>query len=367
MKIFYDHYTFSYLRYGGISKYVCELLKNIPRENWYSSTLISNNRHLKEVNLIKTYDFFPNSNFRGQGRIMAELNMPYTKYKLHTTKWDVFHATWFATHYLKDIKKKPLVVTIHDLIYDVFYKNEEVPHREKIIKMGRLSAERADKVIAVSEYTKQDMINVWGIDKNKIEVIHHGVDKNKIPVSTTRLIEQPYIFFAGGARARSKNFEHLMAAFSIISSKYKDLRLVCSGTPFRENEIQELNRLKIYDKTIQLYASEFQMAQLYHDAEMCVVPSYYEGFGFPALEAMVYDCPVVLSNSSCLPEIAGDAGVYFDPYNEEDLSDKITLLLEDKILRERQKKLCAQRLDFFSWEKCAKNHLELYMSLVLIE
>jgi glycosyltransferase involved in cell wall biosynthesis len=190
------------------------------------------------------------------------------------------------------------------------------------------------------------------------------VDKNKIPVLTIRLIEQPYIFFAGGARARSKNFEHLMAAFSIISNKYEDLRLVCSGIPFRENEIQELKRLKIYDKTIQLYASGFQMAQLYHDAEMCVVPSYYEGFGFPALEAMVYDCPVVLSNSSCLPEIAGEAGIYFDPYNEKELSDKIVLLLEDKTLKEKQKKLCAQRLDFFSWKKCAQNHLNVYESLM---
>ena len=364
MKIFYDHYAFSYLRFGGISKYICELMKNMPRESWYSSTLISNNQYLQEARLMKTVKFFPNLNFRGKERLMTELNMPYTKHKLRTTEWDVFHATWFADRYLNSIKKKTLVVTIHDLIYDVFYKKGDVPHREKIIEMGRSSAERADKVIAVSECTKQDMINIWNINESKIEVIHHGVDKDKKPISSTRLIEQPYIFFAGGALGKNKNFEHLIEAFSIISDKYKDLRLVCSGTSFRENEIQELKRLKIYDKTIQLYASGTQMAQLYNDAEMCIVPSFYEGFGFPVLEAMVYDCPVILSNSSCLPEVAKEAGLYFDPYDAEELSDKISLLLDDEALREKQKRLCAQRLDFFSWEKCAENHLKLYKSLI---
>jgi glycosyltransferase involved in cell wall biosynthesis len=339
-------------------------LKNIPRENWYSSVLISNNQHLKETKLIKTANFFPNLNFRGQGRIMTELNMPYTKYKLHTIKWDIFHATWFAANYFRNIRNKLLVVTIHDLIYDILYKNEYIPHKDRIIRMGKLSAERADKVIAVSECTKRDMINTWDIDEEKIEVIYHGVDKNRIPVSAKRLIERPYIFFAGGARGKNKNFEHLSAAFSIISNKYKDLLLVCSGTNFTENEIQKLKHINILDKTIQLYASESQMAQLYNDAEMCVVPSYYEGFGFPILEAMVYDCPVLLSNSSCLPEIAGDAGIYFNPYDTEELSHKMSLLLDDNSLRKRQKSLGAQRLNLFSWEKCANNHLNLYKSLI---
>jgi glycosyltransferase involved in cell wall biosynthesis len=364
MKIFYDHYAFTYLKFGGISKYMCELLKNIPKENYYNSTIISNNQHIQDSGLIKTIKFFPNLKFRGKERIMFELNMPYTKYKMHTVDWDVFHSTWFATRYFNELKGKRVVVTIHDLIYDVFYKDKDIPNKEKIIDMGRKSAERADKVIAVSQYTKQNMIDIWGIDGQKIEVIHHGVDKNRYSLSKMRLIKNPYLFFVGGSRVATKNFEHLIDAFSILTKRYKDLRLVCSGVKFTNQERQELQRLRIIDKVIHFYATDQQMAQLYYDAEMLVVPSYYEGFGMPILEAMVYDCPLALSNASCLPEIAAEAGVYYNPYDVEEMCDKISLLLEDTAFREKQKNLCRQRLNNFSWEKCATEHLKLYETLI---
>jgi glycosyltransferase involved in cell wall biosynthesis len=345
---------------------MCELLKNIPREKWITSTLISNNQHIKDAKLVKTIPFFPNQEFRGKWRIMTELNMPYTKCKLRTANWDIFHPTYFATPYLNlnYIKDKPLIITIHDLIYDVFYKDKNIPHCNEIIDMGKRSAKQANKIIAVSEYTKQDMIREWGIDEKKIEVIYHGVDKEKYPISKDRLVLNPYIFFAGGARGANKNFEHLIEAFSIVSKKYKDLKLVCSGTKFTNQEEAELQRLKIHDKVINFYATEMEMAQLYNDAEMLVVPSYYEGFGMPILEAMVYDCPVVVSDASCFPEIAGEAGIYFNPYDAEEMSEKITLLLENDSLREQQQKNGQKRLENFSWQKCANEHLAVYNSLL---
>ncbi len=364
MKIFYDHYAFSYLKFGGISRYISELLKHIPKENWSTSTLVTNNRHIQNSGLIKTAGFLPKMNFRGKERIMFNLNLPYTRYKLRTEEWDVFHATWFATPYLNDIKNKPVVVTIHDLIYDVFFKDKDIPYKEKIINMGRKSAERADKVIAVSQHTKSDMVREWGIDEKKIEVIYHGVDKTPKSISSTRIIDNPYIFFAGGGRSLNKNFEHLVEAFAILSNKYEDLRLVCSGSNFSEAERQLIEHWKIQDKVLHFYATEQQMAQLYHDALMLVVPSYYEGFGMPILEAMIYDCPVVLSDTSCFPEIAGDAGIYFDPYNSEEMCTKMELLVEDESTRKQQTERGRQRLNQFSWEKCTEEHLNLYQSII---
>ncbi|HLP04540.1 MAG TPA: glycosyltransferase family 1 protein [Paludibacter sp.] len=364
MKIFYDHYAFSFLKFGGISRYISELLKYIPKENWDTSTLLTNNSHVQSLGLIKTIGFLPTLNFRGKERLMYGLNMPYTKYKLRTSNWDVFHATWFATPYFNDVKDRPVVVTIHDLIYDIFFKDKNIPYRERIIDMGRKSAERADKVIAVSQCTKSDMIREWGIDEKKIEVIYHGVDKTTKPISSERLIENPYIFFAGGGRSLNKNFEHLIEAFALLSEKHKDLRLVCSGSNFTEAERKLLLQWKIQDKVLHYYANEQQMAQLYHDALMLVVPSYYEGFGMPILEAMVYDCPVVLSNASCFPEIADTAGVYFDPYNSEEMCVKMALLVEDNETRYRQIERGRTRLNFFSWEKCAVEHQAVYKSII---
>jgi glycosyltransferase involved in cell wall biosynthesis len=364
MKVFYDHYAFSYLKFGGISRYISELLKHIPKEEWSTSTLITNNRHIQNLGLIKTMGFLPNLNFRGKERIMFELNLPYTKYKLRTEEWDVFHATWFATPYLNDVKNKPVVVTIHDLIYDIFFKDKDIPYKDRIIGMGRKSAERADKVIAVSQHTKLDMIREWGIDEKKIEVIYHGVDKTPKLISSNRLIEHPYIFFAGGGRSLNKNFDHLIEAFALLSERHKDLRLVCSGSSFTEAERQLMMHWKIQDKVLHFYANEQQMAQLYHDALMLVVPSYYEGFGMPILEAMVYDCPVVLSNASCFPEIAADAGIYFDPYNSEEMCTKMALLVENDEIRTKQLEKGRERLNFFSWEKCANEHQNVYRSII---
>jgi glycosyltransferase involved in cell wall biosynthesis len=364
MKIFYDHYIFSYLRFGGISTYFNALLDNIPQENWYTSTIFSNNQQIKELNKVKTFRVFPNFDFRGQERLMCSLNMPYTKYKLRSINWDIFHATRYLTPFLGFIRNKPTVVTVHDLIYEVFYNDKDIPHRKKIIKMEKENVMQADKIIAVSEYTKNDIINIWGIDENKIKVIYHGINKNKMTISKKRSIANPYVLFVGGGRGKNKNFEHLVESFSFLTRKFNDIKLVCTGPAFRKNEVDMLYTYKIMDKVVNIYATTQEMAQLYHDAEMLIVPSYYEGFGFPVLEAMVYDCPVLLSNTSCLPEIAKKAAIYFNPYNSEEMYEKMVDIINSSELKKNLALLGNKRLNDFSWQKCANEHIALYKTLL---
>jgi glycosyltransferase involved in cell wall biosynthesis len=230
--------------------------------------------------------------------------------------------------------------------------------------MEKESAMQAEKIIAVSEYTKNDIINVWGIDENKVKVIHHGINKNKMPISKKRLIDNPYILFAGGGRGKNKNFEHLAECFSFMSHKYNNIKLVCTGPSFRKEEINMLHKYKIMDKVINIYATTYEMAQLYHYAEVLVVPSYYEGFGFPVLEAMVYDCPVILSNTSCLPEIAQDAAIYFNPYDSEEIFEKMADIIDNHELRKKMIFLGKKRINDFSWKKCANEHIALYETLL---
>lgn len=361
MKVFFDHYIYSYQRYGGVSKYISELLRNIPQENWICSTLFSNNQYLKDYNLFKHLTFLPKLSFKGQERIISELNYIYSKYKIKTTDFDVFHTTAHAIKFDKDLKGKPMVATSHDLLYQLYHKGD--PRRETVIEIEKGIAKKVDKVITISQNTKNDLIKYWNIDENKISVIYHGVEKNKIELPEQRIFEFPYILYVG-ARSDYKNFSRFAKAFNIVSEKEKDIRLVCTGLPFSKKERDELHRLGLNEKTIHISATELEMAQLYNDAEMFVYPSLYEGFGMPILEAMVYDCPVVISNASCFPEIAEDAALYFDPLEVEDMAQKMLTLGVDTRLKKELIDKSRKRLTNFSWEKSAKQHMDVYQSLL---
>jgi glycosyltransferase involved in cell wall biosynthesis len=335
-------------------------LKRIPQENWYLSAFFSNNLYLKEIGF-NAIPFLPKLDFKGKERIQEELGFPLSIYKLHSVSWDVFHSTSLMKfHYLMP-KNRPTVITIHDVLYYLFHQKNA--KRSKLINIDRNACQKATKIIAVSENTKKDYIRYYGADENKITVIHHGVDKEKRKTAEKRIEEHPYILYVG-LRHDYKNFSRFIKAFAIISEKHSDLRLLCTGSPFSIEEIKIFTSLNIRSKVRFIFASEQAMAQLYNDAEMFVYPSLYEGFGMPILEAMVYDCPVVLSNTSCFPEIAQNAGLYFNPYEIDDMVDKMQSLLHDASLRKAMVIRARERLNHFSWDKCAEEHMNVYKSLL---
>lgn len=367
MKILYDHQIFSLQKYGGVSKYFCELLKRIPRELWDTTTLFSQNEYIKSANLFKYYDIIPNHNFKGKSLLMNELNKIYSIYKITHDTYDIFHQTHFGTYCLSALKNKKLITTFHDMNHTKhaeLYGQTRINNPHKIEILQKKSIEQANKVIAVSQNTKDDLINLWNIDKEKIVVIHHGIDKNKIDnLDSKRIIPNPYILFVG-ARDGFKNFNRFIQAFSNVSKNNSDLKLICTGFKFSAEEITKLTTLKIIDKTIQISADEKMMARLYRDAASFIYPSLYEGFGMPILEAMVYGCPVILSNSSSFPEVAGNAGIYFDPFQVDDMVEKIKLLIHSEELRKEKIILGYDQLKLFSWEKSAQEHLNVYNGLL---
>ena len=367
MKILYDHKIFSTQKFGGVSKYFCELLKNIPREYWDTTTFIANNEYIKSSKLFNYYDFLPNLPFKGKALLMNLLNRPYTYGKLMAGNYDIFHQTDFDTYYFKAIKGKKMVMTFHDMNYSKFrnlYTNTLTNNIDKRELLQKKSIERADRVIAVSQNTKNDLMNIWNVNPEKIVVIHHGVDNNKrTDLDMGRVIENPYILYVG-ERYGFKNFDRFIKAFSIVAQNNVDLKLICTGRNFSDEEKNVIQNLRLTNKTIQICADEYTMAKLYRDAEMFVYPSYSEGFGMPILEAMVYDCPVAVSNASCLPEVAGDAAVYFDPYQIDDMAEQMEALLTSTALRKEKITLGIKRLKHFSWEKTAQEHIAVYQSLL---
>jgi glycosyltransferase involved in cell wall biosynthesis len=369
MKVFFDHQIFSMQKYGGASKYFSELLKNIPFEYWTSSLLFSENEYIKGMPEFSCVMSLLKQNLRGKYYLMDILNRPFSISKILLGSFDILHQTHFTPYYPSNfLRKRKLVMTMHDMNHTKFrhlYPKSRIYDANRIQEEQKALINKSDAVVAVSRSTKDDLINLWNIEADKIKVIYHGIEINESMIEdlSNFSISYPYVLFVG-ARNGFKNFSTFLRAFMQISDKYPDLNIVCTGMPFTKEELIDFDQLRIKKKVHHISASEQEMHYLYSKAEFFIYPSLSEGFGMPILEAMACDCPVVLSNSSCFPEIAGDAGIYFDPENADDIAYKMERTLNDTQLKLQISHLAKQRVTGFSWKKTASEHLDLYKHLI---
>ena len=360
MKILYDYQMFSIQKFGGVSRYFCELMKNIPSEHQFKlSLLFSDNQHLKEnYDFFKKIDILGDQNFKGKYFIQKKLsyiNHYYSRCCISANNFDLFHPTYYNNYFLSSLKK-PYIVTVHDLILfkfeDTFFKS--IPRKlqmEDVIK-------KANRIIAVSENTKKDLIEILNINPDKIDVIYHGYNKT-IPIKKLGFYGK-YILFVG-RRSLYKNFLTFAKAVSKLLNREKDIKLVCVGPPFTYDEMTVFSKLEISAQTIAINVDDHSLNNLYSGALVFVFPSLYEGFGMPILEAFANNCPVCLSNASCFPEIAGNAGVYFDPHNHESILNSIEKVIYDKDFAEKIVQAGQNRLANFSWEKTARETISSYI------
>lgn len=363
MKILYDYQMFSIQKFGGVTRYFCELMKNIPPEHQFNLSLIfSDNHHLKESrHTLKKINILPDKNFKGKYFIEKKLrafNRYYSNYCISKNNFDLLHPTYYGTYFL-NVLKKPYILTVHDLILfkfgDTFFKSST--GKQQIEK----AAKNANRIIAISENTKKDLIEILNINPEKIDVIYHGYNK---PISTTNLGSYgKYILFVG-RRSLYKNFIFFAEAVSKLLNKEKDIKLVCVGSPFNYEEITIFSRLGISNQAIAINVDDSSLNGLYSDALVFVFPSLYEGFGMPILEAFANNCPVCLSNTSCFPEIAGDAGVYFNPYDRESILNAIEKVIYDNAFAKEIVRAGLQRLHNFSWKKTAMETVSSYLKTI---
>lgn len=359
MKVLFDHQIFSSQVYGGVSKYFAEIINIIPSEYREISAWLSNNEYVKHYSLFKATPFFPKKDFRGKGRIMAELGKLYSLYKINQGNFDVFHQTNFDNYCFSALKGKPMVTTYHDVNFLT-----ERNYNERMVSLQKKSLERADKVIAISENTKKDMLEFFDINEEKVEVIYHGVSKIEFtPSQASRIVDYPYILYVG-MRHAFKNFRKFIQAFSLVAHKYPDVNIICTRSNFTNEELAFFHQLKIEKRMKVILADEITLARLYRDALFFVFPSTYEGFGMPILEAMTYGCPTALADASCFPEIAKDATLYFDPNNIDSIASVLEEYLNSTETRDLYASRGYNRVSEFSWRKCAEQHLSVYKSLL---
>lgn len=355
--IIYDSQIFDQQKFGGISRYFCEIISRIQFK-YDIAVRYSENHYLLQSKIGKHCLRIPHWLFCKYSEKLYRKNRKLGRKLLQSPMPHLYHPTYYDTSFLSYIGDAPFVVTVHDMIYEKF--SELIMGSEVIIRQKKEMITKANRIIAISEYTKKDIIEILNIDPSKIDVIYHGTSLLAPPTEYKLSLPDPYILFVGD-RAFYKNFQRLMEAFSIIGQTNRNLHMVCTGKPFTDDEIQQIAHLGLQSKIQQLSVEDKHLAELYARASLFVFPSYYEGFGIPILEAFACNCPVALSHATCFPEIAGNAGAYFDPYSVSSIADTITRVISNE--QERQKLILAgqERLKLYSWEKAARETECVYL------
>ncbi|MFC1994677.1 glycosyltransferase family 4 protein [Chloroflexota bacterium] len=264
--------------------------------------------------------------------------------------------------------RRPFIVTAHDLARICFPFAKESTRERIGLRLDVLGLKKAEHIIAVSACTKADLMSYLGIPGEKISVIYNGIDLQVFKPVLARRLPFPYLLYVGSERPR-KNLNTLLAAFAALKrevSAFWDLKLVkvgAAGTSeeFRQMTLSEVERLGLREEVVFTeYVSDAELAAYYSSAIALVLPSLYEGFGLPLVEAMACGCPVVASNCSSLPEVAGDAGLFVDPHGIDGLAQAMRRVITEPALREQLTEKGFERVQHFSWDRAAQETLRVY-------
>ncbi|MBD3239425.1 MAG: glycosyltransferase [Chitinivibrionales bacterium] len=365
MRILYDHQFFPILPYSGISRYFYELISRVAAQPDIDASLYMgwhNNKY--DFNslapILKWYFSRSRPALPKTARLFQVLTNAGLSVFSRLSNPDLYHQT-FYWHYLPRYKGRR-VVTVHDMIYFVFpeYDIRSDPVSRSMAK----SIESSNGIIADSESTKRDLMRYLGVREEKIRVIYLA---NSLVAQADEAspVGMPYVLYVG-QRFLWKNFRLLFDVYCSTPAIHRDFALVCfGGAELTEEEKGALTRHGIRSDRLRRFAgSDELLATFYKHASALVYPSQYEGFGLPLLEAMHYGCPVVASNSSSIPEIAGEAAVYFDSDNGDDLRRQLLRCLSDGELSKRLSSMGPEREAQFSWDRCAAETTDFYRTVM---
>lgn len=369
--ILLDYQIFRKQEFGGISRYFAELICGINKQPGYRALpgkFYSNNIYLHHPGLT-SHNKFGTGPTSGYKRIFEKMLLKLENYKLRIMlkkgNFSVFHPTYYDTYFLKYLPpNKSLVITVHDMTHENYYDNlheylsEESKHKLALI-------ERADHIIAVSNYTQSQILKHFpDLSPDKISVIYHGPNiKPDIRSVKPGNLPGNYLLFVG-VKKHYKNFFWLAEALKDYLRE-NNLILLCAGSiDFDVFEQKFLSRLELkgHVKYIPINSEE-ELAAIYENAICFIFPSLEEGFGMPILEAFACSCPVILSNSSAFPEIAGDAAVYFEPGDKEELIRQIEIICGNNTAKQELINKGRERLKLFSWAKTVDEHIKIYDKL----
>ena len=357
---------------SGIGNYIQQITKHIfqlDRENEYflfmlepaySQFPLPNNR----VHKIKTSAYW--YSYAEQTKFLGLIN----KYRLDLMHFPHFNAPIFYN--------RKRVTTIHDITPKFFpgHKQKSWWRKKAYGLTIKTSLRKSAKIIADSNATKQDLIKYFKVPADKIAVVYLGIESDFKKIENYAKIKElkdkyqitkPFIFFLSVWR-NHKNFEGLIKTFEILKKQGDfEYQLVLGGQedPHYPNIRQTVNRSEYKNDIITPgFITDQEVPLFYNAAKMFVIPSFYEGFGLIGLEAMACGLPVIASQTTSLPEILGDAALYFDPNNYEGMAEIISHVLTSAELQENLRQKGFLQIKKYSWSECAKKSLEIYKQIL---
>jgi glycosyltransferase involved in cell wall biosynthesis len=360
---------------SGVGYYVTNLIKNlqkIDKENNYC--LISNNGEYANT-------FHSQSNFENHRTCISNENHLvgdlwesfYLPRLLERKKVSVFHGPAFMVPLIR--RNMGTVVTIHDIVSFIMPDTIPMKYAFYMRNLIKLVSRKADRIISVSQSTKNDLVKWLDVPDEKITVVHQAVSNSFRPATNgdggaqmrRRFgINGRYMLFVGNLEPR-KNLINLMEAFALARDRLGGpVQLVICGKKgwLYSGILKTCERIKRgNDIVITDYVNENDLLGLYQNAEMFVFPTRYEGFGMPALEAMACGTPVITSNTSSMPEITGSAAILISPSSVEEISEAMIKVANSDSLRKELREKGLKQAKLFSWTNTARETLDVYRSL----
>ena len=360
-------------RSGGIAEYILNLVSNMALLDKTDEFILYVLEDMKEFAIrnfpqgfrIKTIPFKSS----GIHRISRSLfEQGFWRKEEETERFDLFHSPFFhAPHF----KRAKVLMTVHDLRFYRFPYTYSFPRYVYLRFAVKKSCLRADHIVTISQFTKDELMYAYGLSDDRITVVHEAINKERfsplsgdsfvLPERYRFLKDCPYILSVGHLEPR-KNYIRLIDAFDILKKKSgkPDLKLLIVGKKGHhyDNIIRKVNGNA--DVIYLDFVEHDFLRWLYGNASLFAFPSYYEGFGFPTLEAGCYGVVSAVSKISSMPEVCGDAVYYFDPYDVENMAEVMLTALTDPVGRSEKKERMAKQIDGFSWTKNASPTIDLY-------
>jgi len=369
IKIVYDYKIFTLYKYSGITRYFYELATRTAQNPEFAAKILAGfyiNKYLGNCpsGLVKGWQIptIPITRII-MSEIMRGIDRQLFNLWLDQDPPNLVHETYYSQKRTA-FKKYTTVITVHDMIHEKFSATIKFAKEFSLIKATAIK--RADHIFCISENTKQDLVEILDINPKKITTIYLGHSLLRSFNSPPNLINHPYILYVGERIAKYKNFKRLLHAYASSKDIKNNFHLVCFGyNSFSLSEILLMQSLNINLKNvIHLEGDDQLLASLYAHAAAFIYPSLYEGFGIPPLEAMSFNCPVVCSNTSSIPEVVGNAGEYFNPYEVDNIAGAIAKVLFSSSRTAELINYGKERITYFSWQKCAEQTQLVYKSLL---
>ncbi len=333
MKLIFDTRVLTHKTYTGVENYTKNILEHIKRH--------------ANINITK-----PKNKNKYFTHLWTHFILPFQKGNV------LFCPANVAPIVIS--KNKKLVLTIHDVAFETHPKSFSTFFRLYYKFIIPLNIKRADKIITVSQSSKNEIKKYYPFAKEKIEVIYLGVEHSfkKLNIKKTK-----QILYVGSMNER-KNFSNVLKAYTMLDSNEYTLLMV--GKFASNFALDDATKILIATSESNPHikfksdVSNDELVKIYNESMLFIFPSFYEGFGLPVLEAMACGTPVVCSNTTSLPEVGGEAVVYCDPNNVNDIAEKIQIVLNDKKLQQEMIGKSLKRAKQFTWEKAAQEHMKIF-------